>query len=188
MGKRLGRATLRRESWSAVPGFRLERPSKFRRGAAGNGVAEPESPNTFDAMASPRIGSVRSSSGIHRRESTSPNATDSTIIDLDAYVVWVSERPVSLRPKERHLLLLLEQSTNRVLRTQDLVLALYGNIAAEAGHNRLRRLVADIRQRLGTTFADRLRTVRGVGFVLIDNAYVGGGGAKPRELTNQESS
>ena len=88
-------------------------------------------------------------------------------LDLSAYVVRISGCSIGLRPMEHRLLSLLEKRRNRVVPTTDLVQALYGNIAIDAGRVRLKRLVADIRSRLGTDFAQRLRTVHKIGLVLI---------------------
>jgi DNA-binding response OmpR family regulator len=94
--------------------------------------------------------------------------TKAKVLDLDAHLVLVSGHPIRLRPMEQRLLSLLSQSPNRVVRTQALVEALYGNIDVDAGRLRLRRLAADIRSRLGKDLARRLRTMHKVGLVLTD--------------------
>jgi DNA-binding winged helix-turn-helix (wHTH) protein len=73
---------------------------------------------------------------------------------------------------EQRLLVLLQQSSNRIVRTETLVQALYGNITLDAGRVRLKRLVADIRCRLGTDFTCRLRTVSRIGLILLDDDAV----------------
>jgi DNA-binding response OmpR family regulator len=72
---------------------------------------------------------------------------------------------------EQRLLSILKQSPNQVVRLDDVVVALYGNVDSETGRTRLRRLVADLRMRLGVDFSAALRTVRGVGLVLDGNAF-----------------
>jgi DNA-binding winged helix-turn-helix (wHTH) protein len=68
---------------------------------------------------------------------------------------------------EQRLLSLLHDSANRIVPTEDLVLALYGRIGIQAGRCRLKRLVADIRGRLGAAIGGRLQTVPKVGLVLV---------------------
>lgn len=108
------------------------------------------------------------SSGVYRMARTAHVEPAKTTLDLDGYVAWVSGRPISLRPMEQRLLTLLTLSSNRVVSTESLIIGLYGNIAMEAGRVRLRRLVTDIRRRLGAEFAQRLRTVHKVGLVIVD--------------------
>jgi len=141
-----------------------------RRTPEASQMPKRDSPKRNDTSPAQGLSSPLFSSGIYPRTPTSPVAGNTTTLDLDAYLAWVSGHPVSLRAKEQQLLALLEQSSNRVLRADDLMVALYGRIDPEAGRARLRRLVADIRMRLGADFADRLRTVHGVGFVLVDEA------------------
>ena len=110
--------------------------------------------------------SGRTSSGTYLRIPPSRPPTKTTL-DLDAYLAWVAGHPISLRPMEQRLLVLLSNSPNRVVAAEDLVVALYGSIDRDAGRVRLRRLVTDIRKRLGEEFAQRLRTVHKIGLVLV---------------------
>jgi DNA-binding winged helix-turn-helix (wHTH) protein len=87
--------------------------------------------------------------------------------DLAASVIRVDGELVYLRPMERRLIALLMASPNRVVTTEDVVASLYGGISLDAGRVRLKRLVADIRKRLGETFSRDLRTIHRVGLVLV---------------------
>jgi len=87
-------------------------------------------------------------------------------LDLDARVVWIDGETIYLRPMERRLLALLLASPNRVVTSEELIAALYGDISMDAGRVRLRRLVSDIRGRLGANFSRDLRTIHRVGLVL----------------------
>jgi DNA-binding response OmpR family regulator len=87
-------------------------------------------------------------------------------LDLASSVIWVAGEPIYLRPMERRLISLLVASANRVVMTEDVVANLYGGISLDAGRVRLKRLVADIRKRLGETFSRDLRTIHRVGLVL----------------------
>jgi DNA-binding response OmpR family regulator len=90
----------------------------------------------------------------------------STRVDLATRAAWVVGRPIALRPQEARLLALLWTAANRVVPNESLILSLYGNISVTSGRSRLKRLVADIRKRLGEEVATRLRTVPKVGLVL----------------------
>jgi DNA-binding response OmpR family regulator len=105
--------------------------------------------------------------------SQTPERVDSIRLDLDDYLVWVSGRPIRLRPMEKRLLLQLQQSPNRIVRTEELIATLYGDIVIDAGRVRLNRLVADVRGRLGSDFASRLRTVHRIGLLLVNEDSTG---------------
>jgi DNA-binding response OmpR family regulator len=87
-------------------------------------------------------------------------------IDLASHVAWLKDEPVGLRPQEERLMLLLWNNANRVVRTDVIVKTLYGDISPWSARARLRRLVADIRQRLGASFASKLCTVFKHGLIL----------------------
>ena len=129
-------------------------------------------------MTTPSVGTVSRSDCSNRfpsercaacyARSNSGNYPCATVLDLGAYTFWTAGHQIYLRPKEQHLLTLLMRSPNSVLRIEDLIAALYGNIGLDAGRMRLRRLVADIRSRLGADFARRLRTIHKVGLIFLD--------------------
>jgi DNA-binding response OmpR family regulator len=91
-------------------------------------------------------------------------------IDLGIHVAWLSGQPVGLRLQEERLLRLLCANPNQIVLTDLLITALYGPICRESGRVRLRRLVADIRSRLGADVASRLCTVSKRGLVLFATA------------------
>jgi DNA-binding response OmpR family regulator len=87
-------------------------------------------------------------------------------IDLSTPVAWILGRPVGIRPLEQRLLGLLWKEANRVVSTESLVAALYGLLSLDSGRVRLKRLVADIRGRLGPEIASQLCTVPKRGLIL----------------------
>jgi DNA-binding winged helix-turn-helix (wHTH) protein len=89
---------------------------------------------------------------------------DSPTFDLESWCISISGIRIRLRPQERKLLSLLLETPGSVVRSERLIQSLYGDIAADAGRVRLKRLVADIRSRL--RISDRLRTIHKVGLVL----------------------
>jgi DNA-binding response OmpR family regulator len=106
----------------------------------------------------------------------------STRMDLATRAAWVLGRPIGLRPLEVRLLALLWTAANRVVPNESLIHSLYGNISVTSGRSRLKRLVADIRKRLGGDVAARLCTVPKVGLVLYAE------GIEPKDLESPASS
>ncbi len=105
----------------------------------------------------------------------------STRIDLATRAAWVLGSPMGLRPQEARLLALLWTAANRVVPNESLIFSLYGNISLASGRGRLKRLVADIRKRLGGDVATRLCTVPKVGLVLYAE------GVEPDDLLSKAS-
>lgn len=88
-------------------------------------------------------------------------------LEVEGLCIWNSGDPVFLRPRERRLIGLLQQHSNCIVELETLVEALYGKVPVEKGRIRLRRLVADIRQRGGPDLGKRLRTIPRVGLMLV---------------------
>jgi DNA-binding response OmpR family regulator len=103
-------------------------------------------------------------SGMHERI----HAPLATRLDFRDPSTVGGETRVNLRPMEKRLLSQLLVNVNAIVPTNELILFLYGNIDITAGRTRLKRLVADIRSRLGPAFARRLQTVHGVGLMWVD--------------------
>lgn len=83
-------------------------------------------------------------------------------IDPAAHTVSVAGKPVTLSAKEFVLLYQLAEHAGRVLTREQLLALLYGWEEAPEG-NTLEVLIHHLRRKLGT---DRIKTVRGVGYVM----------------------
>jgi len=109
---------------------------------------------------------VEAESGVFARADCVRPGINPDQLDLEASIIWIEGQPIYLRPMERRLISLLAGSANRVVMTEEVVANLYGDISLDAGRVRLKRLVADIRKRLGEAFCRDLRTIHRVGLVL----------------------
>ncbi len=110
-------------------------------------------------------------SGLARTRARPTFFCDGVGVDLEGCVAWLSEGPVALRPLETRLLRLLSNHLGRVVPSEEIIRHLYGPLAMETGRLRLKTLVSGVRRRLGSVFAENLRTAHGIGLILYGTAH-----------------
>ncbi|WP_027892848.1 response regulator transcription factor [Calidithermus chliarophilus] len=89
-------------------------------------------------------------------------------VDLAAFEVRCDGKPVDLTTSETRLLALLAKEPGRV-RTRPELLAVTGDAESYADERTVDAHVKNIRRKLGA-FGERIETVRGVGYKLVDSA------------------
>ena len=85
-------------------------------------------------------------------------------LDTDAAVVWVGERRLELTAKEFRALTLLYQRLGSLCSKEDLAAHVWPEYGGNVGDYNIDQLISRLRRKLG---ADRLLTVRGLGYRLV---------------------
>jgi DNA-binding response OmpR family regulator len=83
-------------------------------------------------------------------------------LDTDSHTLWIGDRMIALTFTEMSVVRALMRSGGRTLTRAELLDQAWGSANFEIGERAVDNVVLRLRRKLGT--ADRIRTVRGVGF------------------------
>lgn len=93
----------------------------------------------------------------------------SVTVDLTAHEVRCGDRLVDLSPTEYRLLVYLMENKNRVV-TKEQILASVWDITFESGTTVVETFISYLRKKLSPEAGSLVRTVRGVGFRMVESA------------------